>query len=357
MKNFLPAVSVIVPVYNAENYIEECLQSLLDQTFQDFEALVIDDASTDRSVEIVESIAPKFDGRLILVKREKNSGGMVAIPRNIGLGLARGDYIAFLDNDDLLMPTALDELYKITEDTQADVLNASKFFVLQGDAPRKIASFEKRPPVDRPTLLDDNLVQRVDDFIRFHFHFNVWTKFYRRRFLVENDIRFPELPASDDMFFSFYCLMRAKRYVRIPNPFYIWRVRDDSVSHEKLTPEQEVRKWITIAVEGTHHIEDFMRRTEFFERNPQSRYAATNRIINDQLHYLQPKYRSTPIPQMNELIRAELARHSTDTTTLLSQVINTLNVLRIQLRNEQRLNSQLRQQLTQLTQLTKEATK
>ena len=348
-KNFLPAVSVIVPVYNAENYIEECLQSLLDQTFKDFEAIVIDDASTDRSVEIVKRIAPKFDGRLILVRREKNSGGMVAIPRNIGLGLARGDYIAFLDNDDLLTKTALDELYKIAEDTQADVLNASKFYRLKSDDPMQLISFERRESVTEPTLLDDNLAQRVEDFINFRYFFNVWTKFYRRRFLVENDIRFPELPASDDMFFSFYCLMRAKRYVRIPNPFYIWRVRDDSVSHEKLTPEQEVRKWITIAVEGTHHLEKFMRRTEFFERNPQSRYAATNRIINDQLHYMQPQYLSTPIPQMNELIRAELARHSTDTTTLLGQVINTLNVVRIQLRNEQRLNAQLRQQLAQLT--------
>lgn len=354
MKKFLPAVSVIVPLYNAENYIEECLQSLLDQTFKDFEAIVIDDASTDRSVEIVEKIAPKFDGRLILVRREKNSGGMVAIPRNIGLGLARGEYIAFLDNDDLLTKTALEELYKLALETDADVLNASTFYRLKTDEPMQLISFERHDSVAKPVLLDDDLVQRVDDFIKFRFYFNVWTKFYRRRFIVENDIRFPELPASDDMFFSFYCLMRAKRYVRIPNPFYIWRVHNESVSHKKLLPEDDVRKWITIAVEGTHHLEEFMRKMEFFNQNPRSQFTAMNKIINDQLHYMQPQYLSTPTCTMNELIRAELDRHSTDTKTLLGYVINTLNIVRIQLRNEQHLNAQLKQQLAQLS---KEATK
>lgn len=349
MEKFLPAVSVIVPLYNAENYIEQCLQSLLDQTFKDFEAIVLDDASTDRSVEIVERMSERFDARLILVRREKNSGGIVAIPRNIGLGLARGNYIAFLDNDDFLTPTALEELYKLAIETDADVLNANKFFVLQNDMSRQIVSFERRPPVEQPTILDDNLAQRVEDFINLRFHFNVWTKFYRRRFLIENEIRFPELPASDDMFFSLYCLMRAKRYVRIPHPFYVWRVRQDSVSHEKLSPENDVRKWITIVVEGAHYLEEFMRRTEFFSQNSLSRFAVMNKIIHDQLHYMHPTYRSTTTYAMNELIRAELARHSTDTSALLGHVINALNISRIQLRNEMQLTAQLRQQLAQLS--------
>ena len=354
MDKKIPAVSVIVPLYNAENFIEQCLQSLLDQTFKDFEALVIDDASTDRSVEIVERMSERFDGRLSLIRREKNSGGIVAIPRNIGLGMARGDFIMFVDNDDFLMPTALEHLYKIAVETDADVLNSSVFGRLDGDELVKKISFERRQPVDKPTLLDDNLAQRVNDFINFRFHFNVWTKFFRRRFLVENEIRFPELPASDDMFFSFYCLMRAKRYVRIPNPFYVWRVRDDSVSHEELSPEDAVRKWITITVEGTRHLEEFMCQTEFFNQNPKARFAILHKLINDQLHYLQPQYFSTPTFKMNELIRAELARHSTDTTTLLGYVINTLNIVRIQLHNEQKRNMQLTQQLAQQS---KEATK
>ena len=78
-----PAVSVIIPMYNAEKYIGECLESLLLQTFQDFEVIVVDDCSTDNSFSIVESYIPKFDGRLKLTKTEKNSGGGGYVPRNI----------------------------------------------------------------------------------------------------------------------------------------------------------------------------------------------------------------------------------------------------------------------------------
>ena len=84
-----PAVSVIIPMYNAENYIGECLDSLLGQTFQNFELIVVDDCSTDSSCEIVESYIPKFDGRLKLYHTEKNTGsGLIA--RNIGLDYASG---------------------------------------------------------------------------------------------------------------------------------------------------------------------------------------------------------------------------------------------------------------------------
>lgn len=86
------AVSVIIPLYNAEKYVGECLDSLLEQTFQDFEVIVVDDCSTDNSAKIVESYAPKFNGRFMFTILEKNSGSG-ALPRNKGLLLSRGEYI------------------------------------------------------------------------------------------------------------------------------------------------------------------------------------------------------------------------------------------------------------------------
>lgn len=101
-----PAVSVIIPLYNAEKYIAESLDSLLAQTFQNFEVVVVDDCSTDSSCDIVESYASKFGGRLTLSHMAKNSGSG-GLPRNKGMMLSCGEYIQFLDADDTLTRTAL----------------------------------------------------------------------------------------------------------------------------------------------------------------------------------------------------------------------------------------------------------
>lgn len=107
-----PAISVIIPLYNAEKYLSDCLDSLLDQTFSDFEIIVVDDCSTDNSVAIVESYAPKFNGRLILTATKKNSGNAGYTARNKGFLFSRGEYVFFMDADDMIIETALEELYK-----------------------------------------------------------------------------------------------------------------------------------------------------------------------------------------------------------------------------------------------------
>ncbi|MBR4151501.1 MAG: glycosyltransferase family 2 protein [Selenomonadaceae bacterium] len=108
-------------MYNAGKYIEECLDSLLAQTFQDFEVIVVDDCSMDNSVQIVESYKEKFYGRLQLVVLEKNSGGG-SKPRNLVLKLSRGEYIFFVDSDDFIMLNALETLYTTAEEYDAEVV-------------------------------------------------------------------------------------------------------------------------------------------------------------------------------------------------------------------------------------------
>lgn len=119
------AISVIIPIYNVAEYIGECLDSLLIQTFQDFEVIIVDDCSTDNSVEIVESYAPKFNGRLQLTKTKTNSGGGGYVPRNIGFKLARGNYVYFADADDFLLGTALETLYTTARKHSVEVVYIS----------------------------------------------------------------------------------------------------------------------------------------------------------------------------------------------------------------------------------------
>ena len=117
-----PAVSVIIPMYNAEKYIGECLDSLLNQTFQDFEIIVVDDCSTDNSVAIAENILEKFGRENVLIKRKKNSGNFGYTARNRGFRYAKGEYVFFVDADDMLTDNALEELYASAKRFAADVV-------------------------------------------------------------------------------------------------------------------------------------------------------------------------------------------------------------------------------------------
>ena len=126
-----PAVSIIIPMYNAQDYISECLDSLLAQTFQNFEVIIADDCSTDSSCEIIEKYMPKFDGRLKLTHTETNSGGGGHVPRNIGLMLARGDYVYFIDADDMVLGNALETMYKAAIFYNADVVYTSSYYSLK----------------------------------------------------------------------------------------------------------------------------------------------------------------------------------------------------------------------------------
>ena len=121
------AVSVIIPLYNAGNFLPVCLESLLIQTFDDFEVIVVDDCSTDSSLTVAESYRERFNGRLKLARTRKNSGNC-AVPRNVGLPFSRGEYLFFLDSDDFVTLTALEELYFLAKKFDADVVHCEKWY-------------------------------------------------------------------------------------------------------------------------------------------------------------------------------------------------------------------------------------
>ena len=193
-----PAITVIIPVYNAKKYVGQCLQSIVNQTFQDYEVIVVDDCSTDGSVLEVEKYAEKFDGKLKLVKRTQNSGGP-AVPRNIGLDYARGKYVTFLDNDDLYVESALEELYKLAESAQAEVVHAERFYVpddsevmINANTKMHIESAQSVDFVTEPTLENKTMVKKLTDFHLKKYWFT-WNKLILRSFLIENQIKFPDI--------------------------------------------------------------------------------------------------------------------------------------------------------------------
>ena len=139
-----PAVTVIIPMYNTEKYIGECLQSLVNQTFQNFDVIVVNDCSTDNSVAEAEKFLPKFEGRLKIKTLPKNTGAS-AVPKNTGIQMARSKYVTFCDSDDYLTPTALEELFKVAEETDAEIVHCSHYFMFKEGEPKiEIKTFQKK---------------------------------------------------------------------------------------------------------------------------------------------------------------------------------------------------------------------
>lgn len=276
MSEQAPSISVIIPMFDAEKYIRQCLVSVLSQKFKDFEAIVIDDCSSDRSVEIVENLMPNFDGRLKLIRRETNSGG-AALPRNEAIKLARGKYLVFLDADDMLIPEAFTILFNESEQFGADVLHLEKYFLFNDDGSgrfdakeMKIATNESRKSFVKETMLEtSDPVERIKRHCRKKFYWSPCIKAFRREFLIDNGIEFPAIPYYEDLIFCFKSLCLAKNYVRAPFVVNIIRVRPNSAS--KGGGERVLDKWLKVFVEGFNEMDRFMRGRELFERNPKLR--------------------------------------------------------------------------------------
>ena len=219
-------VSVIIPVYNVEPYIKECLDSVLGQTLREIEVICINDRGKDGSWDIVKKAAQE-DGRLRLFEQEENRG--LAAARNKGLDLAQGKYVYFLDSDDKLREDALKSLYERgeKEDLEVQVFGAS--FIYEKE------SLEQRRLLDRAGFKREypEISDGPEMFIKW---MEVWDwlasqprYFYRRCFLEENHIRFQEGMLHEDEPFAFEVLMKARRMEATSQPFFIRRFRSGSI--------------------------------------------------------------------------------------------------------------------------------
>lgn len=284
-KKEFPAVSVIIPMYNAEKYIVECLESLFKQTLKNFEVIVADDGSTDNSVAVVENMFQKFSksgGTFYTVKLNQNTGSP-GIPRNVAMDFAKGKYILFLDSDDFLDETALEDFYNVAEEFDADVVHAEKCFKykeIDGKFVDEIYLLESTAATEKPTLETFDIAKRITDYAGKKYSTFVWHKLFRREFLIENNIKFPNIATSEDFIFSVMCLSYAKNYVRIPFIGYHYRKHSDSVTGTPST----VEKYSCDLIEGVHFLYSFMQSQKFFVENPKYQYFVLdffNQLFSD----------------------------------------------------------------------------
>ncbi|MBQ3302790.1 MAG: glycosyltransferase, partial [Eggerthellaceae bacterium] len=244
-----PGVSVIVPVYNCAPYVAECLESLKSQTYANFEAIVVDDASIDGSLAVVRACVA-HDARFTVLPQAVNRG--LSAVRNVGLDQACGEYVVFLDSDDYLVPDALETLVRRAREQQLDDLYFSAASFVDGDSSSYVEDFAHRPDFDDVTTGKALFTYFVE---RDQFHTQAALRMIRRAFLEENNIRFMEGILHEDILFTFQTLVASNRTSFLNEPLYMRRLRDDSIMgrthtmanvHGHFVSMQLIKRWLIV---------------------------------------------------------------------------------------------------------------
>ena len=221
----MTVISIIVPVYNVESFLVRCLQSILNQTFSDFEVLLIDDGSTDNSASICKEFVAD-DQRFTYF--HKTNGGLSSA-RNHGIERATGKYIAFLDSDDFIVPEFCNILYQTAELHQADVVNFGYLNIKNKHREPRHSPFPKNKKLHRQDfvgLLKSSAQNKVLYF--------AWTNFIRKELLDTKNIMFNEnVLLGEDTVFNLELYMQMEALYSIANPLYAYVHNENSLTQKK----------------------------------------------------------------------------------------------------------------------------
>ncbi len=237
-----PKISIIVPAYNTEKYVAQAIESVLQQTEEAFEIIVIDDASTDATVEVVKSFS---DSRLRLIVNEKNGG--VSCARNRALEEARGEWIALLDSDDWYSPNRLEKLLEAAVLTEADLIADDVYFV-QNDLEKASGTlFSVNQEFNQPKHISSLTFVKLNmESAKSSPHLGLTKPIIKHDFLIQNQLRYNEgLNFAEDYHLYLMCLARGAKFITIPEGYYFYRrSRQDSLAQKnnKLKRLNELKK-------------------------------------------------------------------------------------------------------------------
>lgn len=208
-------LSVIIPIYNVEKYIPQCLDSILNQVFKDFEIICVNDGSSDNSLSVLQSYKAKDDRIIIIDKKNEGSG----VARNAGLSIAKGDYIYFIDGDDWVEENVFDKIIAKADELNTDILIFGGLSYYEGKGKKGGYSADKLP---KKYL---NKVFSAKDIKKdiFKFPSTAWTKLYKRDFLIKNNIKFQDIKVGQDQLPFFHSMIKAERIALLPENIYCYR--------------------------------------------------------------------------------------------------------------------------------------
>lgn len=240
-------ISVVVPIFNVENYIGPCLDSILNQTLKEFEVICVNDGSTDSSLDILKDYASK-DDRIKIINKDNAGYGHTM---NIGMDMASGEYFVIVESDDFILPEMFETLYSAAKENDLDFVK-SDFYRFYGDENNNniIKDYQKLDPSGK---YYNKIFSTHENHETYKLLMNTWTGLYNIDFLRKNNIRHSETPGASyqDNGFWFKTFFHGKRVMFLPEPFYMYR-RDN--------PNSSVRNKTKIYAMDTEYelINDFL---------------------------------------------------------------------------------------------------
>lgn len=258
-----PKISVVIPIFNVEDFLAPCLDSILDQTFKDFEVICVNDGSTDSSLDILREYLSK-DERIKIIDKDNAGYGHTM---NIGIDMASGKYFLIVESDDYILPTMFETLYEAAEENNLDFVK-SDFYRFYGDKGNMVTDYQKLDPTGE---YYNKVFSTSEDHNTYKLLMNTWTGLYNLDFLRKNNIRHSETPGASyqDNGFWFKTFYYGKRVMFIPEPFYMYR-RDNPNSSVK-------NKTKVYAMDAEYDlINDFLedrgKRADFFDAFTYAKY-------------------------------------------------------------------------------------
>ncbi len=215
----MPKISVILPIYNVEKYLSQCLDSIVNQTLKDFECICVNDGSTDNSLSILQEYANK-DSRIKIISQE-NKG--VSAARNAGLKSTCCPYITFVDPDDWLQNNYLERLFNVAKETNSDIVECNYNIYYK--------SYDKTVKYARKDIIKSKKEDNVTYVFRKYYGKVVWNRIYKTELLTQNNILFYEGMTGEDTPFSILSYLYSKKNCFIHEELYFYRAnRENSIN-------------------------------------------------------------------------------------------------------------------------------
>lgn len=230
-----PKVSIVIPCYNVERYVRECMQSVVSQTLQDIEIICINDGSTDSTGEILREFASK-DKRINLIEQQ-NGGYGVAVNR--GIAQAKGEYIGIVESDDFANPTMYEKLYAKAKQTNAELVKCN-FFVY--DSHSKVQNKLWKDNKQNLSNAPSGVFNPCKDFPQiFYFHASIWAGIYKADFIKQIKLLETAGAAYQDFPFAMEILTKTTKMAVIKEPLYHWRMETNQNNSTQANPAKLIR--------------------------------------------------------------------------------------------------------------------
>ncbi|MBQ6249941.1 MAG: glycosyltransferase [Oscillospiraceae bacterium] len=288
-----PKVSVIIPVYNAEQYLRQCLDSVVNQTLRDIEIICVDDGSTDGSLSILREYEAKDSRVKVLTQKNQFAG----VARNHGMEAAGGSYYAFMDSDDYYAPDAIESMYDLCQRHELDFVKTCFFNVEPGKEPYS-SKYSLNGYVDKGDF--HRILSAANDITALNYIVDVpWNALYRASFLRENGIAFNHLRVINDHSFFVSCIVHARRAMVVEDQVVFHRVNQSS----SLVGTKQ--KYYQCQVDNYYLVREIVQNTGWSQRR-----QLLQRDLDGVLHWYSTLYPGTePFyqEQMDRQLRAFIA--------------------------------------------------